>query len=167
MNMVKPVNNPMENANRIYRDPRYAALLTRLNDLEKERVYCKHDLDHFLSVGRIAYILSLEEGLSVSKDVLYTAALLHDIGRVEEITSGMAHAEASAKIAEPFLANSTFTKDEKETVLSLIRSHRTHGKDSLTELFYRADKLSRPCAYCAAISSCHWQEDKKNRTLHY
>lgn len=167
MDMVKRVKEAMENTNRIYQDPYYATLLSRLNELEKERLYCKHDLDHFLSVGRIAYILSLEEGLSVSKDVLYTAALLHDIGRVEEITSGMAHDEASARIAERFLANSTFTEDEKETVLSLIRSHRTHGKDSLTELFYRADKLSRPCAYCSEIASCHWQEDQKNRTLLY
>lgn len=167
MDTVERVKIPMENTNRIYQDPYYATLLFRLNELEKERVYCKHDLDHFLSVARIAYILSLEEGLSVSKDVLYTAALLHDIGRVEEMTSGMAHDEASAKIAEQFLANSTFTEDEKKTVLSLIRSHRTHGKDSLTELFYRADKLSRPCAYCSAIASCHWQEDQKNRTLHY
>lgn len=167
MDTVKRVEEPMENANRIYQDPYYVTLLSRLEELEKERVFCKHDLSHFLSVGRIAYILSLEEGLSVSKDVLYTAALLHDIGRVEELTSGISHDEASASIAEKFLAESTFTDEEKQTVLSLIRGHRNRGENSLTELFYRADKLSRSCAYCPAIDLCHWPEERKNRTLRY
>ena len=167
MDTVKQVEKPMENTNRIYQDPYYAKLLSRLEELEKERVFCKHDLNHFLSVGRIAYILALEEELSVSKDVLYTAALLHDIGRVEEMTSGIAHDEASANIAEEFLAHSTFTEEEKETVLSLIRGHRNPGENPLTDLFYRADKLSRPCAYCPAIDLCHWPEERKNRTLRY
>lgn len=167
MNTIKRAEEPMENTNRIYQDPYYATLLSRLEELEKERVFCKHDLNHFLSVARIAYILTLEEGLSVSKDVLYTAALLHDIGRVEEMTSGLAHDEASANIAEKFLVHSTFTDEEKETVLSLIRNHRSLGENLLTDLFYRADKLSRPCAHCPASDLCYWPEERKNRTLRY
>ena len=48
---------------------------------EKNREYCKHGLQHCLDVARIAYILNLESKLGLEKEIIYAAALLHDITR--------------------------------------------------------------------------------------
>ena len=74
----------MENTNRIYHSPAYGQYLKQLERLEADRVFCHHDLAHFLSVGRIAYILSLEQELSVSKDLLNTTPLLQHMARLDQ-----------------------------------------------------------------------------------
>ena len=157
----------MENTNRIYHSPAYAQYLKQLERLEANRVFCHHDLAHFLSVGRIAYILSLEQGLSVSKDLLYTAALLHDLGRVDQYEKGIPHDEASVEIAKEFLKLCDFSYEEKQRILRLIGGHRHMSDDPLEALFYQADKLSRPCFFCPAQQDCHWPEERKNITLRY
>ncbi len=43
--------------------------------------YCRHGLEHLLDVARISYIQVLEDGLDYDENVLYAAALLHDIGK--------------------------------------------------------------------------------------
>ena len=53
----------------------------RIKRLEKERIFCRHQMTHLLDVARIAYIKNLEENLGFEKDVIYTAAVLHDIGK--------------------------------------------------------------------------------------
>ena len=53
----------------------------RIKRLEKERIFCCHQMTHLLDVARIAYIKNLEENLGFEKDVIYTAAVLHDIGK--------------------------------------------------------------------------------------
>ena len=55
----------------------------RIKRLEKERIFCCHQMTHFLDVARIAYIKNLEENLGFEKDVIYTAAVLHDIGKIK------------------------------------------------------------------------------------
>ena len=72
----------MDNINKILHHPKYKSLLEELNELEKDREFCNHTLEHFLDVARIAYITVLEEELNYSKDVIYSIALLNDIGRV-------------------------------------------------------------------------------------
>lgn len=157
----------MENTNRIYHSPKFQDLLLRLRALEKDRIFCKHDLNHFLSVGRIAYILNLEQGLGLSKDLLYSAALLHDLGRVEQYETGKDHHLASVEIAKEFLKDCDFTEEEQALLLHLIASHRKEGHDPAALLFYRADKLSRPCYFCPARSQCNWPEERKNISLRY
>lgn len=78
-------------------DSEYQNLLSEIEDLEKERVYCKHDLAHFMDVARIASLIWIEEGSSVelNKDIIYAAALLHDIGRVIEYNEGISHDEGN------------------------------------------------------------------------
>ena len=51
----------------------------RIKRLEKERIFCRHQMTHLLDVARIAYIKNLEENLGLEKDVIYTAAVLHMI----------------------------------------------------------------------------------------
>ena len=71
----------MERVNRILRHPRYADCLKQVRDCETGRIFCRHQMEHFLDVARIAYILNLEEGRGLAKDMIYAAALLHDCGR--------------------------------------------------------------------------------------
>ena len=38
-------------------------------------------MSHLMDVARIAYITCLEQNLGIEKDVIYGAAILHDIGK--------------------------------------------------------------------------------------
>ncbi|MDZ7548672.1 HD domain-containing protein, partial [Clostridium perfringens] len=89
----------MENVNKILNHTKYKELLDELNELEKEREFCNHTLEHFLDVARIAYIDVLEKGLNYNKEIIYSIALLHDIGRVLQYNEGIDHHEGSAIIA--------------------------------------------------------------------
>ena len=63
----------------------------RIKRLEKERIFCCHQMTHLLDVARIAYIKNLEENLGFEKDVIYTAAVLHDIGKSFQYTWTIPH----------------------------------------------------------------------------
>lgn len=158
----------MENTNKIIFNEEYKSLLKELEDLEKERPFCKHNLSHFLDVARICYILVLEEKLDIKKDLIYSTALLHDIGRVFQYKDGTDHHLASAKIGERILALTSFTKKEKGMIIDCIKKHRQpQSGTSFNDLFYKADKLSRICFRCPAYDICNWTLEKKNHTITY
>ena len=71
--------------------PLYQSSLRRLNDLERGRIFCRHGMEHLLDTARIAYIKSLERALPLSRDLIYAAALLHDIGKWEQYENGTPH----------------------------------------------------------------------------
>jgi HD superfamily phosphodiesterase len=165
----------MDRINAIIHNHKYNALLKKIQDKEKNRIYCLHGLNHCLDVARIAYILSLEEATGISRDIIYAAALLHDTGRAggellyvpEE--KELSHQELSCMYAEEILPEAGFNKTEIEEI---IRSIRAHGKaDSslkgLPIILFRADKLSRRCFDCKAKDTCYWDEDKKNKGVVY
>ena len=155
----------MENVNKILNHPKYKKLLVELNDLEKHREFCNHTLEHFLDVARISYITILEKGLNYSKEVVYTIALLHDIGRVLEYNNGIDHHKGSAIIAKDLLEETTFTKEEKELIIKAIKNHRKECEDELSKIIYKSDKLSRNCFNCKAYSKCYWDKEKKNKGI--
>lgn len=158
----------MKNTNKIFFSEKYQKILKELNYLEKDRIFCKHDLNHFLSVARISYILTLEAGLDISKDLIYTTALLHDIGRVSEYKTGREHDQASFELAKEFLIESDFNKDDKTLILGAIGNHRQDkGGDDFSAIFYKADKLSRPCLVCPAQQKCNWPKKKMNLEISY
>lgn len=158
----------MKNTNIILHDEEYKKLLLELEKLEIERKFCKHNLEHFVGVGRIAYILNLEGGCGYSKDLIYTTALLHDIGRVLQYKEGIEHNIASAEIAKKMLLKTDFSDDDKKIILEAILKHRKNDKEnSFNEIFYKADKLSRNCFLCASIDECHWDKNIKNLDLKY
>lgn len=68
----------MERIDRIMENSIYLEKQNRLDELEKERIYCRHGLDHAISVARIMYIKALEQKLSFDKELIYAAALLQD-----------------------------------------------------------------------------------------
>ncbi|MEI3176166.1 MAG: HDIG domain-containing metalloprotein [Lachnospiraceae bacterium] len=73
----------MERVDRIIRNETFIWNMKKLLRLEQERIYCRHDMDHLLSVARVQ-IKALEERIPVSKELIYAAALLHDIGRAAQ-----------------------------------------------------------------------------------
>ena len=138
----------------IWRHPLYQKHCEKIQELEKDRIFCRHTPEHFLDVARLMYIYSLENKLDLSREIIYATALLHDI--------------AGAEIAGKILADLHFTEQEKEEILSAISQHRTDGSDNvLAMLLYKADKKSRNCFSCSAASECYWPSEKKNLTIEY
>lgn len=154
----------LELTNKILNNKRYRMLVSELEELEKDRIFCGHDMEHFLSVARIAMLLCAERGIEADSDIIYSAALLHDIGRTEEYRNGTPHDKASAVIASDILDETGCPPDRKAAIISLISAHRTadSGKTELEKIFFRADKKSRLCFCCKAKEQCNWQEEKRN-----
>ena len=158
----------MNRVNRILSHPMWKACIAELADLEADRRFCRHDIDHLLHVARLAYIESLERNLSVGKECIYAAALLHDIGRGLQYTRGVPHEEAGFALAPDILRQCGFSESEEEEILHAIRDHRdggSSGEDGLGGLIYRADKLSRNCFCCKSRAECNWKEEKKNKEI--
>lgn len=74
----------MERFQKIVWHEKYKETYERLQQLEIDRKFCGHDIEHFLSVARISYLMILEKRLPVSKDIIYATALLHDLGRADQ-----------------------------------------------------------------------------------
>lgn len=155
----------MENFQIISQSKEYKKLLEELKELEKDRIYCRHNIEHFLDVARIMYIYVLEDRLDYSKDLVYTTALLHDIGRVLQYKEGLDHDIASYNISKDLLELTDFSKEDKELILDTILKHREASEGEFQSLFYRADKESRLCFNCPARSTCKWPEERKNMVI--
>ncbi|MCB2291043.1 HD domain-containing protein [Clostridium sp. CS001] len=143
--------------------------LKKIEGLEKDRVFCKHDIQHFLDVARLMYIVNLEDGLNIPKHMIYATALLHDIGRGEEYENGTPHEIASVIIAKNILVQCKYDTKEIDEILEAIGSHRNNSEElnSLSHLLYKCDKLSRNCLSCRASDNCKWPVEKKNLKITY
>ena len=158
----------MERVNGILKDPLYRTCLSKIALFERDRIFCGHDMAHFLDVARLAYIRALEENYPVSKELIYCTALLHDIGRARQYEDGTPHDEAGAIIAGQILKELGFPPEEMEAIVSAIRGHRAETDQTiLGKLIYRADKKSRNCFSCKAEPECYWSPAKKNMTIQY
>lgn len=158
----------MDRVNEICRHPLWLESVEAIRRLEQERIFCRHDAEHFLDVARLAYIENLEHRLGIPPEQIYAAALLHDIGRHLQYLEGIPHHRGSAALAETILTDCGFSQAERREILSAILRHRSRetaaGKD-LAGLLYRADKASRSCLFCQAREACNWGREKKNMTL--
>lgn len=158
----------MERVDQIWQHPVWRQELERLKELEKERIFCRHGIEHLLDVARIAYIENLEQQYGIEKELIYAAALLHDIGRGAQYARGIPHEIAGKDLAEEILKDTAFSTEEQREILEAILAHREdsgeNGK-SLKGLLYRADKQSRMCSVCKATEECNWSKKKKNNLL--
>ncbi len=68
-----------------------------------------------MDVARIAYILSVDGAYAISKEIIYAAALLHDIGKWKQYEDGTPHEKASADLAEQILEASGFSEKTSGT----------------------------------------------------
>ena len=157
----------MNNIDVIMSNKLYKESLEKLNKYEADREFCNHTIEHFIDVSRIAYIMVLEEGLKVSKDVIYAVGLLHDIGRVRQYEEGIHHDIASVEMSREILKETSFTDEEINTILNGIANHRKESDNKLEEIIYKADKLSRQCFNCKAEKECYWSNEKKNFKITY
>lgn len=195
----------MKRINQLLHHPVFIDHLDRLAQLEKDRIYCCHGLSHLLDTARIACLLQYQKGnapqeaekteklSTISKknppkessfpvEIIYAAALLHDIGRVLQYEQGLPHETAGLAAAKQILTDCSFTAHEQALVLDAIQFHRRDTKtspaalsektgcyptktDSLRQLLHTADKLSRNCFACPAADTCYWPEDKKNQGI--
>ena len=149
----------------------FQKIMADISELEKDRIYCKHDLVHALDVARIAYILKLQEDADSLKEWVYAAGLLHDIGRAEEYMNGEPHNIAGPKLAIPILQKAGFSEGEISVIVCAINEHREviDGSmgSSIQHLIARADKLSRNCLSCEASETCNWDESRKTAPIEY
>ncbi len=159
----------MERIDRIVNHPVFRREVDALHTLEADRIFCGHEMGHLLDVARLMWIFRLEEGQSVSKELVYAAALLHDIGRAEQYRSGTHHAKAGAELSEVILCECGFSGEEIDQIRTAILGHSGAGSSMtpLGRLLYRADKQSRPCYACPAAAECNWPVEKKNVSLEY
>lgn len=160
----------MERVNRIWEHPLYRRAYEQIQTCERNREFCGHCAEHFLSVARLMWIYNLEDGTGLSRECVYGAALLHDIGRHLQYLQGIPHQEASAELAEKILPDCGFTPEETKEILEAVRAHRLpkiREEKSLRGYLYRADKQSRLCLACPAEPACDWPEEKKNLKIDY
>lgn len=155
----------------IRKHPLYISSYQKLQELEQDRIFCCHQMDHLLDTARIAYIRNLERELGFSKDIIYAMAILHDIGKGLQYEQGIPHEIASADIAEKILTDMPkelcFTIPEQEHILTAIRGHRKlrSNAEPLETLLYESDKASRACFSCPAEKKCNWSTEKKNMEI--
>lgn len=161
----------MKRVNAIYRHPLYQTYYRRLEEAEQGRIFCHHQMTHLMDVARIAYIRSLEEVLGLDREVIYAAAVLHDIGKVLQYEEGIPHEITGEKIAAEILdglaGENAFSETEKAMILTAIRGHRKlrDEPEVLERLLYESDKASRMCFACPAEPQCDWNEEKKNKEI--
>lgn len=157
----------MRRVNKILNHHFYIDNLKKNSEAEKNREFCMHNLQHFLDVARIGYIIALERNISVEKEVIYVAALLHDIGRWKQYLDGTDHAAASAELAKDILRDCEFEENEMVLILEAIRKHR-NGENLTTELdyiLYESDKICRLCIQCESINECKRFTNKEKPKL--
>ena len=161
--MKKLEEEKMKRVNAIVNHPLFKEGMEQNRICEQNRIFCKHDMDHFLDVARLAYIFSMERNYKLDKELIYAAALLHDIGRWQQYTQGIPHDKAGARTAEKILKDTEFSCEEKKMIICAIEGHRnTDHKSPLSEILYDADKISRNCYACCAEQECNWNDEKKN-----
>lgn len=159
----------MDTVEAVRSHPLYQKHLARLAELERDRAFCRHGIDHLLDTARIAWIFNLEYNLGFRKEVVYASALMHDIGKDEQYERGIPHEEASARIAREILDDmgAAFDEAERDAIVTAIREHRRlpEGASLLGTMLYDADKASRTCFACPVREDCSWSSEKMNLSV--
>lgn len=155
-----------ERYNRIIEHPAFVKIIKEIAELEQNRVFCGHGAEHLLAVARIGYIDILENQYDIPKDVMYGAALLHDIGRVGQYQGKGSHHVLGAALAKEILKDCGYGAEEISAICLAITAHgENNAEELLSQVLYRADKKSRNCFWCDAYDKCNWSENKKNRGI--
>lgn len=163
----------LDRADRILSHPEFRKTIAAVESAEKDRIFCRHGYSHLADTAREAWIVALESGNDIRKDVVYAAALLHDIGRAEEYAGGRSHDEAGPAIAEPILRDAGYTDQEIGIILAAIGSHRNENstvsaggpEEMLARILKQADHQVRLCFACPAYHQCKWDDERKNQTI--
>ena len=142
-------------------------ILSRL-ELEFQPCLYYHNLSHTLDVSEATLRLANLEGIdSQYTIVLATAALLHDVGMLDDYID---HEAASVKAAHKILPDLEYTKEEIAEICSLIMATRIPQEAStLGEMIMcdaDLDYLGRDDFFMIAHRlRCEWKCQGKNYTL--
>ncbi|HOE63840.1 MAG TPA: HD domain-containing protein [Candidatus Sumerlaeota bacterium] len=102
-----------------------------------------HDFSHTQRVLNLCMHIGRSEGADL--EILYAAALLHDIARKEADEQNQCHAELSSLKAAPILEQAGFPPEKRDDVLHCIATHRFRSDNPPATLeakvLYDADKL--------------------------
>ena len=122
----------MTRVNAIWHHPLYQMNYKKIQKIEKDRVFCCHGMIHSLDVARLAYIRNLELDLGYKKELLYAAAILHDIGKAyqyeEKIPHEIAGEEIAAKILGTLPEDVAFSEEECKLILQAVRGGKTWSR---------------------------------------
>lgn len=150
---------PLLRVNQILQHELFEKYSTKNKHAEAQRIYCQHGSDHGLSVARIAYIYFLEsKEIFLSKEVIYAAGILHDIGRWLEYETQENHAIVGARLAAPILRECGFSEQEVEIITQGILEHRLKPSQASSVLglaLALADDWARDCKNCESKASCY------------
>lgn len=124
-----------------------------------------HDKEHIYRVLNNALVIA-EEEKNVDYDILITACLLHDVGRIDQMKDPMlCHAQVGSEKAKKFLLEQGYPEAFAETVADCIRTHRFRKnappKTLEAKILFDADKLdvvgamgiARTLAYQGALGA--------------
>ena len=162
-------DRPMPRVDAVWASEGFQVRYRRIRELERSRPYCGHGLDHLLDVARLMWVRVLEDGPALDRELVYAAALLHDIGRADEYLSGEPHDAAGARAAREILESlpegTRFPPADVDAICAAVRAHRSAGGGPLAELLRACDRLSRECLDCPSRAGCKWPDGKKNLTI--
>lgn len=160
----------MPRVDAIWDHPAFRKSYRRVVELERERPFCLHQVRHLLDTARIMWILNLERGLGLDREVVYAAGLLHDVGKAAQYADGTPHEVEGARLAAEILGSLPeglgFAPAERDQIVTAVRGHRRlrEGAEPLERLLWQADKSSRACFACPGDvrAACTWADGKKN-----
>ena len=61
----------MKRIDQILSHPVFREQFALLQEAEKDRIFCRHTMEHFLDVARLMYIYNLEDQAGFSKEMIY------------------------------------------------------------------------------------------------
>lgn len=170
-------------ADNILKNDDFKQAVRLIEQAEADRIYCRHGLAHLLDVARIGALLLHEKAADMPElvkeldiDMIYAAALVHDLGRAMEYADGTLHDKGSVIYAQKILPECGFDEGEVADIVMAVSHHRNEPAQQagaysrgqlLCEILYVADKKSRPCFACDAADTCKWPDEKKNARLLY
>ena len=157
----------------VWDHPLFQKQMDALARAEADRRFCRHGIAHLLDVARVAWILNLERGWELDREMVYAAALLHDIGRAAQYASGVPHDVAGEQLAVEILGTvkpeRRFSSEEQAVILAAVRGHRDKERGlpdgSLAAAIADADHASRACFACDARNDCYWSDERKNLAI--
>ena len=160
----------MKFSNLILKNAEYKSYIEQNCKADSGRKLCSHNLQHAIDVARVAYIISLENGYGIEKDIVYCAALLHDVAKWMQIQNKeLDHAGEGALLAEKILVEIGMDVKVTAAIKDAIIKHRFKdaGASNLARVLYDADKSCRLCQQCENIENCPDFADGQQFALKY